>query len=154
MWSVVGPYDSESPSPSARSKHTATLVGDNVYLLGGRNGNIPLKDLWKYNLGKWKDYLLGLCFMFKWTFAVCGKWEELKPSGDRLPALQEHTAVVYKGGIYIFGGEVGFSAATETPLWLYNIEQKQWRKIRPRKGKALLHSSDRYTLVGIYKNYV
>lgn len=52
MWSVVAPYDNESRAPSARAKHTATLVGEHFYLLGGRNGNIPLKDFWKYNLGR------------------------------------------------------------------------------------------------------
>lgn len=49
---MVAPYDTESRAPSARTKHTATLVGEYIYLLGGRNGNIPLKDFWKYNLGK------------------------------------------------------------------------------------------------------
>lgn len=52
MWSVVAPFNTESRAPSARAKHTATLVGEHIYLLGGRNGNIPLKDFWKYNLGR------------------------------------------------------------------------------------------------------
>jgi hypothetical protein len=30
--------------------------------------------------------------------------------------------VAYKDGIYVFGGEVGFSAGTETPLWVYHIK--------------------------------
>jgi len=49
-------------------------------------------------------------------------WEQLQPSGDRPPCLQEHSAVAYKDGIYVFGGEVGFSAGTETPLWVYHIK--------------------------------
>lgn len=52
MWSAVTPDDINGPAPSARSKHSATLLAGNVYLLGGRNGNVPLKDFWKYNLGK------------------------------------------------------------------------------------------------------
>ncbi|KAF5290221.1 hypothetical protein FQA39_LY14775 [Lamprigera yunnana] len=115
MWSAVAPCDVESAAPSARSKHSATLVGQNVYLLGGRNGNLPMKDFWKYNL-------------------VTGKWQQLKPSGDKLPCLQEHTAVVYKDNIYIFGGEVGFSAGSETPLWVYGIKNNSWKKIRTLKG--------------------
>lgn len=115
MWSVVAAFDTESRAPSARAKHTATLVGEHIYLLGGRNGNIPLKDFWKYNL-------------------VTGKWEELKPAGDKFPCLQEHTAVAYKNCIYVFGGEVGFSAGTETPLWVYNIRDNQCKKLRTKKG--------------------
>ncbi|KAK5644820.1 hypothetical protein RI129_006120 [Pyrocoelia pectoralis] len=115
MWSAVAPFDVESPVPSARSKHSATLVGQYLYLLGGRNGNLPMKDFWKYNL-------------------VNGKWQQLKPSGDKLPCLQEHSAVVYKDHIYVFGGEVGFSAGSETPLWMYDIKNNNWKKIRTQKG--------------------
>ena len=62
------------------------------------------------------------------TFLGClllaaeSRWEQLLPSGDRPPCLQEHSAVAYKDGIYVFGGEVGFSAGTETPLWVYQIK--------------------------------
>lgn len=52
MWNAVVSEDTSSPAPSARTKHSATLLGENVYVLGGRNGNIPLKDFWKYNLGE------------------------------------------------------------------------------------------------------
>lgn len=52
MWSAVTPDDVNGPAPSSRSKHSATLLAGNVYLLGGRNGNVPLKDFWKYNLGR------------------------------------------------------------------------------------------------------
>ncbi|KAJ9597186.1 hypothetical protein L9F63_026924, partial [Diploptera punctata] len=49
MWSAVTPTP-DGPAPSSRSKHSATLLGGHVYLLGGRNGNLPLKDLWRYSL--------------------------------------------------------------------------------------------------------
>ncbi|XP_063921605.1 uncharacterized protein LOC135136314 isoform X1 [Zophobas morio] len=117
MWSAVAPVDLESPAPSARSKHSATLIGENVYLLGGRNGNLPTKDFWKYNM-------------------ISGKWNLLQPCGDKLPSLQEHSAVAHKDRIYVFGGEVGFSAGTETPLWCYDIKNNSWRKIRAKKGVA------------------
>lgn len=115
MWTAVAPFDLESPAPSARSKHSATLIGDHLYLLGGRNGNLPLKDFWQYNI-------------------VTGKWQQLKPSGDRLPCLQEHSTVAYKDNIYVFGGEVSFSAGTETPLWIYDIKHNTWKKIKSKKG--------------------
>ncbi|XP_018335554.1 uncharacterized protein LOC108744347 [Agrilus planipennis] len=117
MWSSVIPQDVESASPSARSKHSATLVGNYVYVLGGRNGNLPMKDFWRYNL-------------------VTGKWQQLKPSGDKLPCLQEHSAVVYKDCIYVFGGEVSFSAGGETPLWVYDIKNNSWKKIQSKNGTA------------------
>lgn len=59
---------------------------------------------------------------FYFLFPADSKWEELHPGGERPPALQEHSAVAYKDCLYIFGGELGFSAGTETPLWVYNVK--------------------------------
>lgn len=119
MWSSVTAAGSENgPAPPSRSKHSATLLSGHVYLLGGRNGNLPLKDLWRYSLAD-------------------SKWEELHPGGERPPALQEHSAVAYKDCLYIFGGELGFSAGTETPLWVYNVKTNAWRKVRAQRGCAV-----------------
>ncbi|EFN60669.1 Tip elongation aberrant protein 1 [Camponotus floridanus] len=119
MWSSVTAAGTENgPAPPSRSKHSATLLAGHVYLLGGRNGNLPLKDLWRYSLAE-------------------SKWEELYPGGERPPALQEHSAVAYKDCLYVFGGELGFSAGTETPLWVYNVKTNVWRKVRAQRGCAV-----------------
>ncbi|XP_066593440.1 uncharacterized protein [Prorops nasuta] len=119
MWSSVTAAGTENgPAPPSRSKHSATLLSGHVYLLGGRNGNLPLKDLWRYSLAE-------------------SRWEELHPSGERPPALQEHSAVAYKDCLYVFGGELGFSAGTETPLWVYNVKTNSWRKVRAQRGCAV-----------------
>ncbi|XP_031832399.2 uncharacterized protein LOC116426902 isoform X1 [Nomia melanderi] len=119
MWSSVTAAGTENgPAPPSRSKHSATLLAGHVYLLGGRNGNLPLKDLWRYSLAE-------------------SKWEELHPAGERPPALQEHSAVAYKDCLYVFGGELGFSAGTETPLWVYNVKTNMWRKVRAQRGCAV-----------------
>lgn len=55
-------------------------------------------------------------------FAANNTWEQLHPTGDTLQNLQEHTAVVYQDKVYVFGGEVGFSSASESPLWSYSIK--------------------------------
>jgi hypothetical protein len=67
---------------------------------------------------------LGFCLLL----TAESRWEQLQPSGERPPCLQEHSAVAYKDSIYVFGGEVGFSAGTETPLWVYQI--KVGRQVR------------------------
>lgn len=83
----------------------------------------------------WAAYIVSFyCYNFPVIFLVTGKWQQLKPTGDKLPCLQEHSAVVYKDNIYVFGGEVGFSAGSETPLWVYDIKNNNWRKIRTQKG--------------------
>ena len=57
MWSSVTAAGVENgPAPPSRSKHSATLMAGHVYLLGGRNGNLPLKDLWRYSLGEFHSH--------------------------------------------------------------------------------------------------
>ena len=56
------------------------------------------------------------------------QWEELKGGGDRPGGLQEHSMVVHGAKIYVFGGEISFSNATETPLWIYDIQVKRFFK--------------------------
>ena len=55
MWTPVA-SPAEARVPSSRSKHAAVLYGQYLYLLGGRNGNVPLKDFWRYNIGKTSIY--------------------------------------------------------------------------------------------------
>jgi len=62
------------------------------------------------------------CLTSSFLLPAESKWEELHPGGERPPALQEHSAVAYKDCLYVFGGELGFSAGTETPLWVYNVK--------------------------------
>lgn len=52
MWTSVVPSSPDAKVPSSRSKHASVLHGQHLYLLGGRNGNVPLKDFWKYHIGK------------------------------------------------------------------------------------------------------
>lgn len=76
-------------------------------------------------------------------FAAESRWEKLQPSGDTPPCLQEHTAVAYRENIYVFGGELGFSAGSETPLWIYKV------KVRCRGSGVRLGAPIWLTQVGI-----
>ncbi|KAL0882774.1 hypothetical protein ABMA27_016325 [Loxostege sticticalis] len=116
MWSSVecggvGGGQSARAAPCARGKHSATLLGGYVYVLGGRGagGALPLRDFWRYSLAS-------------------GEWERLECRGEPPPALQEHTATAHEARLYVFGGEAG-ALNTETPLWSYDTETQIWRKL-------------------------
>ena len=51
------PQPLDAAAPSSRAKHSATLLGGHLYLLGGRNGNVGLKDFWRYSIGKTQNNL-------------------------------------------------------------------------------------------------
>ena len=57
MWTSVVPPSEDARVPTSRSKHASVLHGQHLYLLGGRNGNVPLKDFWRYHAGKFKYFL-------------------------------------------------------------------------------------------------
>ncbi|GBP66412.1 hypothetical protein EVAR_88746_1 [Eumeta japonica] len=117
MWTAVrsgggvGDDGGEGAAPCTRAKHSATLVGGHVYVLGGRGaaGALPLKDLWRYGLSS-------------------GRWERVTACGAAPPALQEHSAVARGRRLYVFGGEAG-AHPTETPLWVLDTDDLVWRKL-------------------------
>jgi hypothetical protein len=54
--------------------------------------------------------------------AADNEWRAVSAAGAAPGCLQEHSVVGYRDALYVFGGEVGFSNATETPLWIYEIK--------------------------------
>ncbi|XP_050431953.1 uncharacterized protein LOC126840334 [Adelges cooleyi] len=131
MWSPVPIAGNNSILPT-RSKHSAAVHGNHIYVVGGRNGNWPLKDIWRYDL-------------------VSNTWEQLHPTGDTLQNLQEHTAVVYQDKVYVFGGEVGFSSASESPLWSYSTKENRWEKVKGASGTTVPKGRRGHTAL-VYRN--
>ncbi|RVE52865.1 hypothetical protein evm_002522 [Chilo suppressalis] len=117
MWSSVECGAKSGAAPCSRGKHSATLLGGYVYVLGGRGagGAVPLRDFWRYCL-------------------ATGVWERLECRGEPPPALQEHSATAHEQRLYVFGGEPGASS-NETPLWIYDTQTRIWRKL-PGQSKA------------------
>ncbi|CAH3029489.1 unnamed protein product [Porites evermanni] len=106
LWSPVFP--ASLGMPCARSRHSVCVWGGEVFVYGGRGTRGTLKDFWRYEI-------------------ATNTWSEVVVEGDfKPPSLQEHTAVPYKGNMYVFGGE--FTATNETPLWTFNFRSRVWRK--------------------------
>ncbi|XP_072949695.1 uncharacterized protein [Epargyreus clarus] len=118
MWSSVESGGGARAAPCARGKHSATLLGGCVYVLGGRGagGSVPLRDFWRYCL-------------------ATGRWEKLEARGEPPPSLQEHTATAHETRLYVFGGEAG-ALSNETPLWIYDTELQIWRKLPGSSGQS------------------
>jgi len=95
--------------PCTRTRHAATTWGRNIFVLGGRRGNMALKDFWKFNIDD-------------------KSWEEIEVSGERPGYLQDHSMVEYEDKLYVFGGEISFCNDQEMPLWIFNIEARTWQR--------------------------
>lgn len=75
-----------SKTPSARLGHTASLIGELMFVIGGRGdpGNV-LNDVWALH-------------------TMNKEWMELKCSGIEFPQSHRHAAAVIGSSIYVFGG--------------------------------------------------
>lgn len=74
---VLGRRCSSGGSPTTRCKHAMCATSDgHIYLMGGRSGNLPLKDLWRFDPG-------------------LDQWEEVRCKGRHPPNLQEHTMLAF-----------------------------------------------------------
>ena len=51
-WSEIVDQSGER-TPSARCKHGACVYDGCLYVYGGRDGNIPHRDLWKFDLSEY-----------------------------------------------------------------------------------------------------
>lgn len=134
LWSPVFPA---SPSmPCARSRHSVCVWGGGVFVYGGRGTRGTLKDFWRYDIAN-------------------NTWSNVIVEGEfRPPCLQEHTALTYKGNMFIFGGE--FTSTNETPLWTFNFRAREWRKQAAkswgpgtrRSHTAVIHESSMFVFGG------
>jgi len=85
--------------PPARWGHSASVIGENMYIFGGTNAaGATLNDLWAYNF-------------------PYGVWQKLSPSGSTPGARYAHTQVTIGGAMYVYGGST-FSS-TYRDLWTF-----------------------------------
>ena len=45
-------YKTQEPYPQSRNKHVSCLHDNFVYIYAGKDGNISLRDFWKFNIGE------------------------------------------------------------------------------------------------------
>jgi len=104
-------------APNARVCHSALVYGDKMYIYGG---HVP--DAMNYIRDVKNDF-------YAYNFAS-KKWEFVQPKSDNaLPYKTEHTAVLYKNCMYLFGGYSGSLGYRDTAIYEYNFDTKQTVRI-------------------------
>ncbi|KAL2339187.1 hypothetical protein Fmac_013633 [Flemingia macrophylla] len=100
-------------TPPPRLGHTASLVGEHMFVIGGRTGpDKILNDVWILDTAK-------------------NSWK-LRPFGDNvIPPRHRHAAAVVGSNIYVFGGldnDIIFSS-----LYVFDTSNLHWKEI-PASG--------------------
>lgn len=147
--STLGQYSpSISGCPTSRCKHAMCVSDDGfIYLMGGRSGSLPLKDVWKFH-PETQVWLELKCTHNNKDNALCSSYSKdnlhkysklynnesnydtiTDNSQSPPPNLQEHSMVCFKNKLVVFGGEVGLSPDEETPLWILDLDSLRWRRI-------------------------
>ncbi|XP_072956456.1 tRNA wybutosine-synthesizing protein 2/3/4 [Typha angustifolia] len=100
--------DAKGP-PSKRLGHSATIVGNNVYVIGGRTGPSQiLNDVWVLQTPE-------------------SRWLQLGCTGDLFKPRHRHTAVAVGSYIYVFGGLSG--EVIYNCLSVLNTETLHWHEV-------------------------
>ncbi|ELU17837.1 hypothetical protein CAPTEDRAFT_221960 [Capitella teleta] len=110
---------SEVTTPESRRGHSAVVCNSGMHIFGGY---VDLKgssqELWTFDLEN---------LMWHLTPASEGGAGDGGPGGRH-----DHSAVMYDGRMYIFGGMNGLQ--TKDELWSWNFSSRKWTKIRCHRG--------------------
>ncbi|KAH7824260.1 putative kelch motif family protein [Monocercomonoides exilis] len=92
--------------PSKRYYHTSTIVGNHVYVFGGKDFSVRVNELYDYNLDD------GTC-------------SQIRASGSVPTPRGSHTAVYYDDSIWIFGG-YNVPKDLYNDVYQYKITERRW----------------------------
>jgi len=155
----------------------AAVINGKLYVYGGSNSDGRQSSLYTYDpkTDRWASlkanrtlYAHACCECDGKLYAVAGytgkyttildcydpetdTWEELPDVP--LPARSYHTAVGYKGEVYVFGGSPGGSSTQYLKdAYCYNVASKTWRRLadmpNPRASMASVVFKDKIYLLG------
>lgn len=102
--------------PRSRCKHACCLHNEYAYIIGGKDGNVSVKDFCRFHIGT-------------------HKWEELSYRGEKIPYFEGHSLVAHKRLLLLFGGVLSYDH-TESALWIINPDLQYIRRHVPDAGST------------------
>lgn len=122
-------------APCPRMGHTSNILGDSMYVIGGRADPLSvLNDVWVFTMGT-------------------KEWSLLQCSGSQFSPRHRHAAAVMGSKIYIFGGVDNNSIVSS--LFVLDTHNLQWAEIpirgewpSPRHSHTMLAYGDHLYMFG------
>ncbi|KAF2304683.1 hypothetical protein GH714_037467 [Hevea brasiliensis] len=142
-------------APSPRLSHTASLVGDFLFVIGGRSDPLNiLDDVWILNTAS-NEWRLSECTgmlqqLLAQTYVFGGlnndtifssmhvlntgnlQWEEVLVGGEQPCARHSHSMVAYGSTLFMFGGYNGEKALGD--LYSFDVQTHIWKKEKTSGG--------------------
>ncbi|KAL8461431.1 hypothetical protein ACS0TY_032776 [Phlomoides rotata] len=128
-------------APSPRLGHTSTLVGDFIYVIGGRADptNI-LNEVWVFNMTN-------------------KRWKLLQCTGSLFPPRHRHAAVLVGSKIYVFGGIHNDSVLSS--VYVFDTDTSMWSEIEshgnlpgPRHSHSMVAKGSKLYIFGGYNGEI
>ncbi|KAL7213528.1 hypothetical protein ACSBR2_016123 [Camellia fascicularis] len=124
-------------APAPRVGHTSLMVGDLMFLIGGRADPVnTLNDIWVLN-------------------TETSEWKLLECTGTVFPPRHRHAAAVIDSKIYVFGGLNG--EIISSALHILDMSSLEWNEIQvqgewpcPRHSHALVACGSKLFMFGGY----
>ncbi|XP_069675101.1 kelch domain-containing protein 3 isoform X2 [Periplaneta americana] len=131
--------------PSYRDFHSATALGDRMYIFGGRgdlNGPFHSQE---------EIYCSDIMYLDTKT---C-RWHRPVTAGDVPIGRRSHSAFVYNGHLFIFGGYNGLYDEHYNDLYRFSAANNEWHLLKPqgkppskRRRQSCLVVGDKVFLFG------
>jgi len=117
--------------PDPRYGHTATLLGNRMYIFGGYDNNASAcNDLWEFSLDN-----------FAWT--------KVEIASERPPSRFSHVAALLEESVLVIHGGLGDKGEARDDLWAFKFATKTWEQIEVKGSKpASRYGHACYTLNG------
>ncbi|XP_007894559.1 ras guanine nucleotide exchange factor F [Callorhinchus milii] len=119
-WHKLSSTDTEKQAPINRREHSAVVFEAKMYIYGGYvDIKGPSQEFWSFTfeLEEWRP--------------VLSSSAEISP-GPRY----SHSAIVYRTGMYLFGGLVGLMEQSD--FWRWDFDSNTWSRIKARCGPQQL----------------
>lgn len=114
FWQVAGALTGGGGTPSSRSRHASVMLGSDMYVMGGRDGNgTQLNDTWKLN-------------------TTTGTWTQLAvfPPGllnTTAVYLNDTASITPTRRIYVPGGSLDAGGQNSSlQHWYYDLDLQNW----------------------------
>lgn len=131
--------------PSYRDFHSATALGDRMYIFGGR-GDLN---------GPYHSQEEVYCSDIMYLDTKTGRWHRPVTAGDVPIGRRSHSAFVYKGHLFIFGGYNGLYDEHYNDLYTFSAVTNEWQLLKPqgrppskRRRQSCLVVGDKVFLFG------
>jgi len=117
------------PTPVGRSYHTASVIGQKVYIFGGNDGAKRLNDLWIIDTKRMQ-------------------WQKIYANGPIPKERSGHTCSVIGDNLWIFGGVTGGGKIHLNDVWILDTVAMEWRIVTPSGPKPRERSGHSAATIG------